>query len=328
MKVDGKEFLRNVGIEQDKERLTQEHKRLEELKRASVKSEQNYMDMDMEANENDSAFVDLSIGNDTSSHSNTQGDVEDIMLDTSKANNNKKKYIMLGFGLVLLFIITILVIRLISNSDMQNQLESTDPMTEEVTKDDILNKIDSNDEYQKVIDRKTKLNETSATLQKEKENLTDLEIPTQQQSNNVPLVIDTPKEQIEPKRDLFGLDKETQKVIDKVVPKVINEEKKVVTTPKRKIVLPSAKETNFTKKTTTVSGYFIQIGAFTKEPNKNLIKNITAKGYKYKVHPVTIKGKIYNKVLIGPFKSRADATQKLNQVKVDFKNPNSYILKF
>ena len=37
MEVDGKEFLRNVGIEQDKERLIQEQQKLEELKRASVK---------------------------------------------------------------------------------------------------------------------------------------------------------------------------------------------------------------------------------------------------------------------------------------------------
>ena len=62
MEVDGKEFLRNVGIEQDKDRLTHEQQKLEELKRASVKREQNYMDMDAEANNEESAFVDLSIG--------------------------------------------------------------------------------------------------------------------------------------------------------------------------------------------------------------------------------------------------------------------------
>lgn len=333
MEVDGKEFLRNVGIEQDKERLTQEQQRLEELKRASVKREQNYMDMDMEANENDSAFVDLSIGNETPN--NSHHGVEDIMLDTSKANNNKKKYIMLGFGLVLLFIITVLVIRLISNNDTQNQLEQTSSMEQpEVTKDDILNKIDSNEEYQKVIDRKNNLNETNAVVEKEKEALTDLEIPQQQTPTNVPLVIDTPKPKVEPKRDLFGLDKETQKVVTKPVEKVVKKAPKptqkvqVLSKPKREIVVPPAKETNFTKKSTNINGYFIQIGAFTKAPNKNLLKSITAKGYSYKVHQLTIKGRLYNKVLIGPFSNRADATKKLSQVKLDFKNPNAYILKF
>ncbi len=328
MQVDGKEFLRNVGIEQDKERLTQEQKRLEELKRASVKSEEDYMNM--EANQNDSAFVDLSLGNkNTSSNGAEHHEVEDIILDTNTAQNNKKKYIMLGFGLVLLFIITVLVIRLISNNETENKLETTQTTRQAVRADDILNKIDSNEEYQKVIERKNKLNETVKNTQKEKENLNDLEIPAQQASNNVPLVIDTPKPKIEPKRDLFGLDKETQKVIEKVVAKkVVQEPKQIVTAPKKQIVIPTPKETKFTKKSTTIAGYFIQIGAFTKEPNRNLIKKIVTKGYNYKVHPVTIKGKVYNKVLIGPFTTRASATQKLNQVKVDFKNPNSYILKF
>jgi len=328
MQVDGKEFLRNVGIEQDKERLTQEQKRLEELKRASVKSEEDYMNM--EANQNDSAFVDLSLGNkNTSSDAAEHHEVEDIILDTNTAQNNKKKYIMLGFGLVLLFIITVLVIRLISNNETEKRLETTQTTTQAVRADDILNKIDSNEEYQKVIERKNKLNETVKNTQKEKENLNDLEIPAQQASNNVPLVIDTPKPKIEPKRDLFGLDKETQKVIEKVVAKkVVQEPKQIVPAPKKQIVIPTPKETKFAKKSTTIAGYFIQIGAFTKEPNRNLIKKIVTKGYNYKVHPVTIKGKVYNKVLIGPFTTRASATQKLNQVKVDFKNPNSYILKF
>ncbi|MGB5867912.1 MAG: SPOR domain-containing protein [Arcobacteraceae bacterium] len=331
MKVDGNEFLRNVGIEQDKERLTQEQQRLEELKRASVKREQNYMDMDMEANEDDSAFVDLSIGSDAPNNTTAHNGVEDIMLDTSKANNNKKKYIMLGFGLVLLFIITVLVIRLISNNDTQSQLEKVNSVQQpEVTKDDILNKIDSNEEYQKVIDKKNNLNETNAIVEKEKEALTDLEIPQQQAPTNVPLVIDTPKVKVEPKRDLFGLDKEAQKVAPKVVEKVVQPKPKptVVSKPKKEIVVPPAKETNFTKKATNIDGYFIQIGAFTKDPNKNLLKSIVSKGYSYKVYQLTIKGKLYNKVLIGPFTNRAEATEKLSQVKLDFKNPNAYILKF
>ena len=80
MEVDGKEFLRNVGIEQDKERLNHEQQKLEELKRASVKRNQNYMDMDAEANEEAPAFVDLSIGNDSPNQNvNTHNQVDDII---------------------------------------------------------------------------------------------------------------------------------------------------------------------------------------------------------------------------------------------------------
>lgn len=341
MQVDGKEFLRNVGIEQDKDRLMQEQKRLEELKRASVKREREYMDMDMEQpQDDDSAFVDLSIGNnDTPPQTPHRNSVEDIVLDTSKANDNKKKYIMLGFGLVLLFIITVLVIRLISNNDMENQLENSEITKQEVTKDDILNKIDTNEEYQEVIDKKNQLKESNAVAQNEKEQINELQIP-EEKVDNVPLVIDTPKPQAEPKRDLFGLDKEAQQVeetntaVVKETPKPVvkqpvqKEAPKVYTKPQRTVVVPPATETNFTKQTSSVSGYFIQIGAFTKDPNKSLLKTITSKGYNYKVHPVSIKGRLYNKVLIGPYDNRASAVNKLSTVKKDFNNPNAYILKF
>jgi len=330
MEVDGKEFLRNVGIEQDKDRLTQEQRKLEELKRASVKREQNYMDMDTEANQDESAFVDLSMGSDS-----PKNNVEDIILDTSNTSNNKKKYIMLGFGLVLLFIITVLVIRLISNNDTQSQLDNMDKANTEVVKEDILNKIDSNEEYQKVIDRKIALEESNAIALKQKKEMNEILIPNQE-VDNVPLVLDTPKKKVVEQRDLFELDKETQKVqAPKIVtPKVeIKEvkkkaETKVLSQPKREIVVPPAKETNFTKNPASLNGYFIQIGAFTKAPNKNLLKDITRKGYNYTVYQLMIKDKLYNKVLIGSYKTRADAMKKLNQVKLDFKNPNAYILKF
>jgi len=339
MEVDGKEFLRNVGIEQDKDRLTHEQQKLEELKRASVKREQNYMDMDEEANKEESAFVDFSIGSDSPrQNTNLDNNVEDIMLDTSSTNNNKKKYIMLGFGLILLFIITVLVIRLISNNDTESQLNdmnNINKMNPEVVKEEILNKIDSNEEYQKVIDRKIALEESNEIAKKQKKEMNEILIPSEV-VDNVPLVLDTPKVKVEAKRDLFELDKAAQKTVKPKVsqPKVVKEKvktqakPKVVSKPKREIIVPPAKEKNFTKKSTSLNGYFIQIGAFTKTPNKNLLKSITKKGYSYTVYQLNIKGKLYNKVLIGAYKTRADATRNLSQVKSDFKNPSAYILKF
>ena len=330
MEVDGKEFLRNVGLEQDKDRLTHEQQKLEELKRASVKREQNYMDMDADANEDDSAFVDLSIGNDSPKNNANANNVDDIILDTSSAQNNKKKYIMLGFGLILLFIITVLVIRLISNNDTESQLNDTTKVSPEVVKEELLNKIDSNEEYQKVIDRKIALEESNEIAKKQKKEMNEILLP-EEVADNVPLVLDTPKPKVEVKRDLFELDKESQKVIQKKVvsEKIKTESKKVIATqPKREIVLPPVKEKRFSDSVVPLKGYFIQIGAFTKSPNKNLLKSITQKGYNYKVHSLMIKGKLYNKVLIGAYKTRAAATKNLSQVKKDFNNPSAYILKF
>lgn len=341
MEVDGKEFLRNVGIEQDKDRLNHEQKKLEELKRASIKREQNYMDS--EENTEEPAFVDLSMGSDSpNQNTNSYNQVEDIILEKSSANN-KKKYIMLGFGLILLFIITVLVIRLISNNDTENQLNDINGINNtspEIVKEEILNKIDSNEEYQKVIDRKIALEESNEITQKQKKEMNEILIPSLE-ADNVPLVLDTPKAKVEVKRDLFELDKQAQKAIKpktiqpKVVEKVIKEKVKIppkpktLSKPKREIIVPPAKEKNFTKTTTTsLSGYYIQIGAFTKIPNKNLLKSISTKGYSYRVYKLNIKGKMYNKVLIGSYKTRAEATRDLSKVKSDFKNPSAYILKF
>ena len=183
-------------------------------------------------------------------------------------------------------------------------------------KEEILNKIDSNEEYQKVIDRKIALEESNTIAQKQEKAMNEILIPSQT-VDNVPLVLDTPKVKSEPQRDLFELDKEAQKVVKpiitqpKVVKKVIKEKvqtqtkPKVLSKPKREIIVPPAKERNFTKKATSLNGYFIQIGAFTKTPNKNLLKSITAKGYSYTVYKLSIKGKMYNKVLIGAYKTRA-----------------------
>jgi DedD protein len=328
MEVDGKEFLRNVGIEQDKDRLTQEQQKLEELKRASVTREQNYMDMDAQANGNESAFVDLSIGSDSPKQNSQNNNVEDILLDTSTNNDNKKKYIVLGFGLILLFIITVLVIRLISNSETENQLDDMNTVNTETVKEDILNKIDSNEEYQKVIDRKMALEESNEIAKKQKKVMNEILIP-EQKIDNVPLVLDTPKEKIKEKRDLFELDKAALKVakpIKREVKKVVKP--KVLEKPKRQTLVPPAKEKNFTKNVNSLNGYFVQIGAFTKAPNKNLLKDISKKGYSYTVYQLMIKGRLYNKVLIGSYKNRADAVRKLNQIKLDFKNPNAYVLKF
>ena len=87
MEVDGKEFLRNVGIEQDKERLIQEQKRLEELKRASVKREQNYVENNVPKQEDESAFVDLSINDDATPHKpNSVNKFDDMRLNIYAQN--------------------------------------------------------------------------------------------------------------------------------------------------------------------------------------------------------------------------------------------------
>ncbi|MFA9373782.1 MAG: SPOR domain-containing protein [Poseidonibacter sp.] len=49
---------------------------------------------------------------------------------------------------------------------------------------------------------------------------------------------------------------------------------------------------------------------------------------KYKIHQVEVKGKIFNKVLIGPYSSKASASENINDIKKKLNLSSAYVLKF
>ncbi len=329
MEVDGKEFLRNVSLEQDKERLIQEQRKLEALKRESV------MKRSSSTPSEESAYVNLS-AKDNNPYKEEENVIEDLMLEPEDPAKNKKRYILLGIGLILVFIITILVIRLVSNNDTKEKMENLNPETNALVTDKILDKIDTNEEYQKVIDNKEAMAEMNKLDKTKQNNLNEIVIPNDT-AENTSLVIDKPKTIEPPKRDLFGLTKqqtEQAKEVVKQEPKKVIAKKEVAKkVVEKKVIKPSSVKslvatTPTTTKSANVSGYYIQIGAFTKEPSKSLLKDISKKGYNYNVHKMTIKGTVYNKVLIGAYPTKDVALGDLDKVKKDFNNKNAYILKF
>jgi len=61
---------------------------------------------------------------------------------------------------------------------------------------------------------------------------------------------------------------------------------------------------------------YIQIGSFSHyEPSKTFLANVERNGYSYKFDRVVVNGQIVNKVLVGPFKNRADAVAHLPDVR-------------
>jgi len=344
MEVDGKEFLRNVALEQDKERLIKEQQKLEEMKRESIYRDETYTQQQATPKQPEQTpYMDISMENNNPStnQSNTpleENQIQDLMLEPEDPNKTKKKYIILGMGLIVVFIITILVIRLISNNDMKEKMENLNPETKPLATDKILDKIDTNEEYQKVIDKKAASQEISKLDQAKKDSLNEIAI-SDQKVEDTPLVIDKPKPKAEPKRDLFGLDKNQQAKTIQTPPKAVKppkvEPKKVVAIqkpapkPQKKVVIsPPVEKKLVTPKASKVNGYYIQIGAFTKTPSKGLLNTISKKGYNYAVHKMTIKGKLYNKVLIGPYPTRSVALKDLPKVRKNMNNPSAYILKF
>ena len=70
---------------------------------------------------------------------------------------------------------------------------------------------------------------------------------------------------------------------------------------------------------------YIQLGAFLKYPNKKYLNNLTQKDFQYKVIKVEVKGKVYNKLLIGPYSNIKQARDNLPRIKKDLNSPGSFI---
>lgn len=349
MQVDGKEFLRNVNIEKEKAKLEKQKRNLDESKVNAVKKEPDYFEP-----EDDAAYLDVPMDEkENTPLSDNLNHLHDIRLEGSNNDDNKKKYIILGFALILLFIITIVIVRLISNSQEEEKIEKSKPAVQEqkvekIKEDEKLNKIETPKEYKKVIQEDDFKKPAAPIAQKVEKKDIILPEPVKEES---PVIIEPKKPAVKPK-DLFGIDpvketivkeekkvkpkvekqavKKVEKKVEKQVEKKVAKPKVVIEDkPKRKMVVNPPKETNFVKKTQgNVKGYYIQIGSFSKKPSDRYLSNIKNKGYSYAVHGMNIKGKYYNKVLIGPYPTRATAKSSLAKVRKAFKVPGAYILKF
>lgn len=340
MKIDGKEFLRNVGIEEDKLNLKKAQEKLEEQKREFKQKEPGFFDNDF--SEDESVSLNLSSESSPKDFNN----LYDIKLDPDANSSNKKKYIILIAALILLFIITIVIIRIISNNQEESKLSQNNVNTQTIEKDNQLDKIKTNEEYEKIIEKE----DEKLDFTKERTTLEKKEIILPEPVKEEPPVKIETKKVDEPKKDLFGLTKDTpevktqepvkqaEKTVEKTVEKTIEKKREEAKKAFQSIEKPQAKKqvvaapevTNFVKKEGTVSaakGYFIQIGSFSKKPSDSYLNNITKKGYKYKIHQTDVKGKTYNKVLIGVYTSYNEAKQKLSSVKKDLNAPGAYILK-
>lgn len=230
----------------------------------------------------------------------------DIILESDEPmqnkDNNKKKYIVLGLVLIILFLITIIIIRLLTND------KSTDDSfveNEDIIQEEILNNENIEDKYQKL------LNEKLEIIKNKNNNLNDSINIEKIQEDEIKL-----EKEINPveEKKVIAIKKEIEEIKkEKVVKKV----KKIVKVIPRKRVTPSK----------NLSGTYIQVGSFTKEPSNKYLENIRNNGFKYKLYEIKVNGKIFTKVLIGPFKDKQDANAELNSIKKLLKVPSAWIIK-
>ena len=296
MEVRGEDFVKNLEIERQKTKLEEERLKLEKQKEQSVILNSNNLDNSFEDNE-----------------------LDDIKLEENKGN--KQNYIVLGFAFILLFLITIIIIRLISGDDTKSNLddntfiqtETTEEIISTKQNDDVVNDTTSNDMINKALDIQTiqtnKENEEAALKAAKEENVKNKEL-----QNNI-----------------FEINQQEQTVKKDIVkPKPIEkkEVKKKLVNPYKNIVIKDEYKPSVKVSSSKIHGYFIQIGAFSKVPNKKLLSKLQKENLNYKLHKMTINGKKYIKLLVGPYKSRTQALKYLNKTRQVSKNNKAYIIRF
>ena len=281
MEFKGEDFVKKVQIKQEKETLKL---RLQDLETQDIDTESTpNLKIDTNAD-----IIDL-----------PEQELGDILLaNTDNEPADKKKYIILGLVLVVLFLITIVIIRLVTNSD-DNKNDSFVDNKENISQDKVLDDENIEQQYQKIINQKMK------KLQEEKKATLDIKNEKAKNALNIKKV---QKEEIktiktkdiqttkEIKKELLPLNEKPKVVIKKkVVPEVKKKVTKVVKKEVKKVVKkswPIKKQTlreptvtDFTKSETAnklsspkkgvpTTGYFVQIGAFTKKPSSNYLSKV------------------------------------------------------
>lgn len=296
METRGEEFIKNIKAKQEKDELEQRINELNKIDTSNKKSEEPAIEEEI---------VDL-----------PAQELGDILLSEKQNPADKKKYIILGLSLVALFILTIIIIRVISSPSAEKEIVeekvAEDIPDQKVEKD----MTDIEKQYQDIINQKLKNlreNAKDDEIESNQNSGIDInEIEKQEQSIDKPEVeVSEPKSST--KQDIFEMEKEEAKTEPKVVVK--RQEPQVVSKPKPVV-----------NNVATPKGYFIQIGAFSNAPSKKLLSSITQYGFKYVLYDVVVKGKKYTKVLIGAYPSKGSASKDLSLVRSVLKVPGAYIL--
>jgi len=134
--------------------------------------------------------------------------------------------------------------------------------------------------------------------------------------------IPTPKKREEPKKEIKKPEKKPEKVVKKEEPKPKKVEKKVV--KPKKVEKKPVKKVTKPSKLFRKDGvkYYVQIGAFNKDPNKKFLAKIKDAGFSYIIN----RNENTRRVRVGPYPSYDDAKEGLAKV-ADMLNIKGFVIK-
>ncbi|MDX4060391.1 SPOR domain-containing protein [Aliarcobacter skirrowii] len=320
MQISGDDFLKKVQLKQEGEELK---RKLNELNQA----ESNMQNLNLSnslnsAYNSDNSYEEIQRLQNNIELENSNDEFDSLILEKrSNRSDNKKKYLMLGAILLVLFLLTVVIVGLLSNKDKKG--DPFMPQDSSSSDTNISKESSIEESYQKILDdTNRKSAEQSLEDIKQNDSLDNL--------NSIKEIVQEPKETTITNEDL---DKTIQKIEEKksVAPVVKVEEKKAPSTqnePKksiRELVEGKNTQNSATKAvettTSTSKGFYVQIGAFKNRPDSAYLQKIKQNGFEYKI----IEESNLNKLLIGPYSSRANANTQMPNIKTKLNIQSAFI---
>jgi DedD protein len=210
-----------------------------------------------------------------------KNELNDIILNKGNGANQNKKIILAVATLGVVLIIVVMLMNSLTSSGTDNLPQAVLPPEPKIAQTAPQAEEDPLFEEVEVVQENTQTND----------NLDQIAQKLKEESRQEAEVVATPVAE------------------EEIKPQPVKEEvKKAVAQPKPAQQQAQAKP--------ATGSYYIQVGSFsTYEPNKQFLKSITDKGFKYTYHKVNVGGKTVNKVLVGPFSSEKEARNALRSVR-------------
>ncbi len=236
-------------------------------------------------------------------------ELNDIILNQGDGGNGGKKILLAVASLAIILIIIVVIMNSLQSNNIDNLPKPILPKEPEIATKKIVDEdplfqpievVEERSSEENIQQIAKKLKEESAQKEQALRNTRTEEVVVIEETTPEPKVV-TPVATIKPK--------EVVKPV--AVTKPVAQKKPVV----QKKTPPSKPKASYTKN--VVHGkHYVQVGSFAQyAPNKAFLRKITGNGYSYTYYKVKVKGKTINKVIIGPFNSKAEARKALSTIR-------------
>lgn len=232
---------------------------------------------------------------------NDKRELNDILIggDDIRTKDNKKM-IALILGIVILVLAIVIIVFAMTNTKSNNTTAENTTATTDANpqQGDFANmNVDSNndeDRFEQIVrDMKNNADNTNSTISSNNVNDTNTIQPSNTQS---------------------------MPTIRQDSPKITMPSKPArSTTPSKTIVSSSINKDTLKNGAMAESGYYLQVGAFSKTPNKDFIRKLNK--FSYRKQEIMINSNVITRYLVGPYPSREAAQRDFDRVNRDIARP-------